>query len=335
MNAFSLFGNNLYMSNGGGTGGQAIYMDGAQIMFANIAGEYEQPAYIATGTVDAGVGGGLSLFCNATYELNWQNGVLTVNGGGNNGGGFIQNVSNIAGPSLNAPTIATATLVFDPSNLPTDTQLIVLTIFNGTNGVGAVFNYSDSADGSDPATFNLNTPSIDAGFITNVINAANVGVSVSFDNINTITFTCNVSGAGGNQENGSTLDNCTLSNFTGGSPGPSLLTVDSNVVINGTLAFVEPYTTLTESDAGINLDTSYDTYFLYVGPDNVQFSVNLPDASTMTGRELTFINSGQQQEFYPSIAGNINNSSGNQYNLSNTTVKMLSDGTTWWITSQV
>lgn len=332
LNAISLFNNNLYMNNGQGQQGGTIWMDGGQIKFPTVSGNYNYPAYIAAGTVDDGAGGGVSLFCNNTYEINWQNGVLKINGDNFNGGGVIKNVANISGPSTNAPTTATATLIFDPNNLPTDGQLIVLT-FAGNDA--HVLNYSASADGSDHSTFNLNSSNVDAGFITNVINGANLPASASFDNVNTVTLTCNTSGDSGNQQNGSTLANCTLTNFTGGGPGPNLLTIDSNVVIDGTLAFTKPYITLTEANNNQNLDTQYDTYFLYVGPDNNQFGVNLPDPATMIGRELTFINTGQQSEYAPYMMGNIQNSAGNSYNLTNTSVKLLSDGTTWWITSQV
>ncbi len=70
-------GANLVMNTGTGSGGGNINMDGGAIFFPDINGSYTGGNRITTGTFDAG---GLSLFCLAGYELNWQSGSMTIDG---------------------------------------------------------------------------------------------------------------------------------------------------------------------------------------------------------------------------------------------------------------
>ncbi len=72
-------GNRILMDTGAGSGGGDILMDGGRVQFATRDGTYNWPAYVQTGTF-GDAGGGISLLCNAGYEMNWQNGWLTVSG---------------------------------------------------------------------------------------------------------------------------------------------------------------------------------------------------------------------------------------------------------------
>lgn len=62
------------------------------------------------------------------------------------------------------------------------------------------------------------------------------------------------------------------------------------------------------------------------------FSVTLPDAETMEGRELTFSNVTDVYEAWFTVYGPIED--GSSFSLSgHSTVKLLCDGEKWWVTS--
>ena len=88
---------------------------------------------------------------------------------------------------------------------------------------------------------------------------------------------------------------------------------------------------LNPSHSGSTLTTAYDDYFV-----NLSFgqsvNVTLPDAELMAGRELSFTNRTNVSEAWCSIYGPIQN--GSSFMLpAYSTVKLLCDGTQWWISS--
>lgn len=62
-------------------------------------------------------------------------------------------------------------------------------------------------------------------------------------------------------------------------------------------------------------------------------SINLPSVASMQGRTMTFINTSGTYESTFLINGPFNGAPYYNLNLSGMTVTIVSDGTTWWITS--
>lgn len=93
-----LGGRDLLLNDQSGSGGGTVFMDGGNLEFSDLSGNYDQPAFIQTGTFGA-YGGGISQICSAGYEENWQNGQLAIDGPS---GGSIAFGYQAAGPWIEA-----------------------------------------------------------------------------------------------------------------------------------------------------------------------------------------------------------------------------------------
>ncbi len=91
------------------------------------------------------------------------------------------------------------------------------------------------------------------------------------------------------------------------------------------------YRNITPADSGITLPVEFDNYFVSLS-FGFSYSVTLPDADLMVGRELTFVNVSNVYEAWFSINGPIHG--GSSYSLAGYhTLKILCDGTSWWVTA--
>ena len=88
---------------------------------------------------------------------------------------------------------------------------------------------------------------------------------------------------------------------------------------------------LSPANDGDTLPTDVDVFYASL-PSWPSYNVTLPDVTAMTNRELTFITVNSTYEAWLNINGPIQGSS--SYTMSGlTSLKLLCDGTTWWITS--
>lgn len=95
----------------------------------------------------------------------------------------------------------------------------------------------------------------------------------------------------------------------------------------------QAYTTLSPTDDGSTLTTTYSNYFCSV-PEYNSYSVTLPDAASMAGRTLTFVVVDPVYEAGVNVFGPISFSGTNFFLLGGHTVTLLCDGTRYWVTSQ-
>ncbi len=106
---------------------------------------------------------------------------------------------------------------------------------------------------------------------------------------------------------------------------------DSEKIVWATGGTSRGSTNITSANSGETLSTEFDYFFVHVNFGS-SYSVDLPAVEDMVGRELTFVNVNNNFESWFSVNGPIG-SSGSLYTLSGyATVKLLSDGTHWWIT---
>lgn len=111
----------------------------------------------------------------------------------------------------------------------------------------------------------------------------------------------------------------------------SLTTVVNNINVNA-----GGYAVLTVENDEETLPEDKVSYFVYSSWEGGTFTVHLPDAEAMAGKELTFVGAEIDSEYSPNIVGPIgppSEETDTTVTLNNTYVlKLLCDGSRYWIT---
>jgi hypothetical protein len=151
---------------------------------------------------------------------------------------------------------------------------------------------------------------------------------------NSILLLNNVAGDSGNKAVKNYLTNVTIGPFGGGFDAFNNLDLAGTTIVNEQ---TRKSVTLTVWDSGATLGTGAGVYFLNLqdGVDPTT-TVNLPNPASMNGREIQFVVTGGGSESFWIVAGNINTNSSASYQFGylGSSLTLVSDGQTWWITAE-